>query len=193
VANEIAARTRREEPRTWISALNLAYMRYREHDLAGALETAKQGNVDYPGTWPLINLEAELLSKTEGPTAALPIVEQFARDHWWHFPATLALARLHLQSGDLTRAEELARSASRLDVHDAEALNLMTLVSIQRNRLDDAYRTQRRAVSRQPDQARQYVLLSDLLQRMGRPEEARLALAQVARLEDVARGSTIPR
>lgn len=81
------------------------------------------------------------------------------------------------------------RHASWLDVHDAEALNLLASIKLRQNRLDDAYRTQRRAVARQPDQPRQYVLLSNILEKMGRPGEAKLAHAEVTRLEGIARSS----
>jgi Flp pilus assembly protein TadD len=50
-------------------------------------------------------------------------------------------------------------------------------------------RLQRRAVARQPDEPSQYVLLSDILERMGRNEEARSALAKVLRLRALAQSS----
>jgi Flp pilus assembly protein TadD len=53
--------------------------------------------------------------------------------------------------------------------------------------LDAACETQRRAVARQPDQPRQYLLLSDVLEKMGRHDEARAALAQVSQLSALAR------
>jgi Flp pilus assembly protein TadD len=91
----------------------------------------------------------------------------------------------------MAQAEAAFRHASWLDVHDAEALNLMALLSVRQNKLEDACRTQRRAVSRQPDQPRQYLLLSDILVKMGRTEEAHAALAQVTRLQAAARTDSI--
>jgi Flp pilus assembly protein TadD len=182
VATKLAEVTQRHEPRTWISALNVAYMHYRANDLQGALDIVTKANAEYPATWPLISLQSEVVAKTEGAAAAIPPVEAFVRDHWWHFDASLALGKLRMDMGDVGRAAEALRHASRLDVHDAESLNLLALINIHRGNLADAYNDQRRAVSRQPDQPRQYVMLSDVLQRMGRPAEARLALTNVERL-----------
>jgi Flp pilus assembly protein TadD len=105
--------------------------------------------------------------------------------------ASIALGRLFSEMGDVGKAEAAFRHASWLDVHDAEALNLMALLSVRQNRLDDAFQTQRRAVSRQPDQPRQYLLLSDILVKMGRTDEAHAALAQVTRLKAAVRTDSI--
>ncbi len=116
------------------------------------------------------------------PLPQIPAVEAFVQDHWWHFAASLNLGKLCLKI-DPDRAADALRQASRLDVHDAESQNLLAMLSIRRGDLKQAYSTQRRAVSRQPDDPRQYVLLSDVLKRMGRAGEARLALGNVARLQ----------
>jgi Flp pilus assembly protein TadD len=97
------------------------------------------------------------------------------------------LGGLFLELGDLPRAEETFRHASMLDVHDSEALNLVAFLNVRQNKLEEACKTQRRAVARQPDQARQYLILSDILTRMGRFDEAREALTHVTRLEAMAR------
>ena len=174
VATKLAQRTQTDEPRTWIAALNVAYMRYGQDDTDGALAILAKANADYPDTWPLINLQSELVARTDGAPSAIPAVEAFVRDHWWHFAASLRLGKLYLEI-DPDRAADALRHASRLDVHDAESLNLLAMLSIQRGDLKEAYSTQRRAVSRQPDEPRQYVLLADVLKRMGRAGEAHLA------------------
>ena len=124
-----------------------------------------------------------MIREIEGPARALPVVESFVREHWWHAGASITLGGLFLEMGDLLQAEKAFRHASILDVHDAAALNLMALLSVQQNKLEDACKTQRRAVARQPDQPRQYLLLSDILSKMGRSDEARAALAQVEQLQ----------
>jgi Flp pilus assembly protein TadD len=60
-------------------------------------------------------------------------------------------------------------------------------MKVRQNRLDAACEIQRRAVARQPDQPRQYILLSDILERMGRSDEARAAQARVSELSALAR------
>ncbi len=81
--------------------------------------------------------------------------------------------------------------ASRLDVHEVDALNLIAHMRLRQNRLDDACQAQKRAVARQPDAPRQYILLSDILERMGQTAEARDAIANVARLKAIGRGATV--
>src|SRR5687767_14507482 len=104
----------------------------------------------------------------------------------------MALGRLHLEAGRFLEAAAAFRHASRLDVHDAESLNLLALVDVRQDRLQDACATQRRAISRQPDQPRQYLMLADILAKMGRADEAKAALAQVTRLQAAARVESIP-
>ncbi|MEO6872775.1 MAG: tetratricopeptide repeat protein [Chthoniobacterales bacterium] len=184
-----AEQTRKESPRTWIAACNLARLRHFQKNDEAAFAILDQAQKDYPEVWELISYKAELVRESKGPEAALRVVEDFAHANWWHYGAAVALGRLYAQKGDVPRAEAALRHASWLDVHDAEALNLLASIKLRQNRLDDAYRTQRRAVARQPDQPRQYVLLSDILEKMGRPGEAKLAHAEVTRLEGLVRSS----
>jgi Flp pilus assembly protein TadD len=191
VANNLATSTRSAEPRSWIAALNVAYMRSAQDDVAGAIGILQKANGEYPGTWPLVAFEAELQSKKSCAAAAIPAVEAFVRDHWWHFGANLALAKLYFENGDNTRAADTCRRCSRLDVHDAESLNLLALISLQGGELDAALAEQSRAVRRRPKELRQYVLLSDLLNRMGRVAEAERATSEARRLAALAQQATV--
>ena len=182
-----AENTRKEYPRTWVAVLNLALSHHREKNDAEALAIAEKARRDYPGVWEIIRFESEVLRQTRGADAAIPLVEAFARDNWWHYGAAIALGRLYAEKGDVPRAEAALRHASWLDVHDAEALSLIASIRLRQKRFEEAYRAQRRAVARQPDQPRQYVLLSNILEKMGRIEEAHDALAEVARLEALGR------
>jgi len=185
-ASRTAQEDRHEYPRTWTAALNFAHLRHREKDDQTALAAMEKARVDYPGIWDLISFEAELLRQNRGPAAALPLVQDFERGHWWHSGASLALGRLFSEMGDVVKAEAAFRHASWLDVHDAEALNLMALLSVRQNKLEEACKTQRRAVARQPDHPRQYLLLSDILTKMGRAEEARSVLAEASEMKAIA-------
>jgi Flp pilus assembly protein TadD len=188
---KMSAQTRRDYPRTWWSALSLAQLRHEAKDDQGALEILKEARNAYPGVWDLIKLEAELRRQTEGAAAAVPLIENFARDNWWHYGAALALGHLYAQENNSEWAEAELRLASRLDVHDAEALRLIALIRLNQHRLGDAFQLQRRAVARQPDQPSQYILLSNILEKMGRSDEARAALAQVSRLRALASNQTV--
>jgi Flp pilus assembly protein TadD len=119
-------------------------------------------------------------------------VENFAREHWWHYGAAVALGRLYAEMGKIPGAEAALSHASWLDVHDAEALHLLAAIKMRQNNFEEALRAQRRAISRQPDQPSQYVLLSNILERMGRNDEARAALAEVSRLRALAETPSVP-
>ncbi|CAN5593570.1 hypothetical protein BH20VER3_BH20VER3_05450 [soil metagenome] len=184
-ANTSAEETRKEYPRTWIAALNLAHFQHGAGHDSEALATLAKARADYPGTWELVSLEAELLRLTKGPAAALPLVENFARDHWWHYGAALALGRLYAEKGDVERAAETLRGASRLDVHEVDALNLIARIRLNQHRLAEAYRAQKMAVSRRPDGPIQHIFLSDILEKMGQPAAAKAAFAEGTRLKTV--------
>jgi len=183
--------TRKEYARTWVGAYNLALVLRQNHQEQSAIPLLEKARRDYLDVWEVVRLEAEIVSKTQSPEAALKLVEPFAQKNWWHYGAAFALGQLYAEAGDAARAEINFRRASRLDIHDAEALRAMAMMRVRENRLQDACETQRRAIARQPDQPRQYILLSDILQKMGRDEEARATLAQVSRLQKLA-GSTKP-
>lgn len=189
-AKEAADKSREEYPRTWIAVLNLAHMRYREHDLSGALALIQGSEAQYPNTWELISFESEVLRELHGPAAALPSIEAFSRDNWWHSGAAIAKGKLYSELGRYEDAEKAFRHASRLDLGAVEALNLITLLNVRQNHLDVAVAAQRRAISRQPDQPRQYLILSDVLEKMGRHDEAQAALTQVHRLQMLVKSET---
>lgn len=176
---------RSEYPQSWIGALNLAGMRHNAKDNTEALAIIDRVQVYFPEVWELIRMKSEILRETKGPDEALRLVEKFAATNWWHQGAALALGRLYAQRGDADLAEQALRRASWLDLHDTEAISLIVQMRLRQNKLADAFRLQRRAVSRQPDEPRQYTLLSDILERMGRRDEAQAALAEAARLREL--------
>jgi len=189
LANKSSPETRKEYPRTWVAALNVAHMHHNGHDDEAAIGVIDKARIDYPGVWDLVRFEAELVREARGAGAALPLIQDFADAHWWHAGAFMALGRLLAEQNDAEGAETALRRASWLDVHDAESLTLMAAMKVRQNRLQAACDIQRRAVARQPDQPRQYLVLSDILEKMGRSDEARAALAQVRQLEALAKAN----
>jgi predicted Zn-dependent protease len=113
-------------------------------------------------------------------------VEEFVRLHWWHHDALLALGRLYGEIGPIDRSVELLGRASNVDVWETDALNLLVTVLARQNRVAEACAAQQRAIARRPDEPRQYLVLSELLQRGGRAKEARAALAEFNRLRVIA-------
>ena len=179
--------TRKEYPRTWMAAVNLARLRHNVQDNVNALAILDKAREDNPEVWEIISFESEILRETKGPEAAFGLVANFAHTNWWHHASALALGRLYAQENEPKHAEKELRYASWLDVHDTEALRLIAQMQVRQNRLTEAMQTQRRAVARQPDEPRQYVLLSDILEKMGRSEEARATLAKASHLRGLAK------
>lgn len=189
-SSKASVETKRVYPGTWVAVVNLAHMKRAEGDIDGTLKILERARLDYPETWEVLRFQAEVLRVSKRSEAAMQLVENFARKNWWHYEASIALGRLYAEQGDAERATTAWRHASWLDVHDAESLSLMAGIRVRQNRLDEAVKIQRRAVARQPDQPRQYRMLSDILGKMGRTDEARAALTQVSRMEAFAQAQT---
>jgi len=192
VIEKNSAKTRQEFPRSWVGALNLAHVRHNAHKDESALQILERAQHDYPEIWQLVSLKAEIVRQLQGPDAALKLVENFARSNWWHYGVNLALGRLYIQRGDVDRADVALQLASRLDVHSTEPLRLMVDMRVRENKLDAAARIQRRAIARQPDQPSQYILLSEIFEKMGRDADARTELTKAAHLRSLVQTQTLP-
>src|SRR6266581_1698280 len=181
-----AKEARVQYPRTWIAVLNLANMRSRAKDDAGAIALLERARADYPEVWELISLESELLRRTQGPLPALRLIENYTRQNWWHHAAWLAEGRLYAENNDVAQSSRALRYAALLDVHDVQALNLLAAISVRQNQLAQACATQRRAIAREPNQPRQYLMLAEILDKMGRTSEAQNARDDATRLKAIA-------
>jgi protein O-mannosyl-transferase len=180
---ELARESRDQYPRTWIAAFNLAHMRSRANDDAGAIVVLERARADYPEVWELISLESELLRRTQGPLPALHLIENYTRQNWWHHAAWLAEGRLYAENNDIAQSTRALRYAALLDVHDVQALNLLAAISVRQNQLEQACAAQRRAIAREPNQPRQYLMLAEILDKMGRTSEAQTARDDATRLK----------
>jgi len=174
---------RKEYPRTWTASLQLAYREIEQHRDGDALRLLDAARQLEPNVWALAASQAEILRRTRGPEAALPIIQKFADDHWWQYSAFLALGKLKAQQGDVAAALNALTHASRLDIHDTEALNLVTRIELRARNFAAALGTQEHAISRQPDKPSQYLLFSEVLMQMGRPEQAREAREKARLIE----------
>lgn len=164
----------------------MAHLSHAKNDDARAIEILEKARQEYPGTWEIICSETELLRRNDQINRSMSIIEPFARANWWNYNSFLALGRLYAQEGSNDEAVAALRHASWLDIHETDALNLIAMIRLRENRLSEAVAVQKRAVARQPDQPQQYMLLSDLLKKAGRPSEAHNALTEVDRLRAVA-------
>src|SRR5205807_1966316 len=78
-AAKIAPLESKEYPRTWTGIYNLAGLRHNAHDDAAAIALLDHARVNYPQVWELISCESELVRRTQGPLAALDLVQDFVR------------------------------------------------------------------------------------------------------------------
>jgi Flp pilus assembly protein TadD len=192
-ANSVATPNSAAHEPTWDAALHLARLRYNDKDTPAALAIVGDARRAFPRTWELVRFESEILRATQGPEAALLVVEEFASQKWWHAGASLALGQLLAEQGEFVRASAAFSHASRLDVHDARALNLLASVKMKQERFDEACTAQRRALANRPDEPRQYLMLSEILTKMGRPDEARALLVEVSHMQAAAEAQAATR
>lgn len=174
-------------PRTWSAALNLASVRAKDGHREEALAILAEARERSPETWPLVKLEAELLQQFRGPAAAIPSVERYASDRWWHQGAWLTLGQLRFAAQQPDGAVDAMRHAARLDIHDARPFANIARIEIIRNRLEAARAAQQTAISRDPTQPSRYLVLADILEKLGRQREAAAALREAEELRDSVR------
>ncbi len=162
-------------PRTWNAALNAAGQLHMEGNSAGALALIREWKPANPHTWELVGFEANVLRETEGPRAALAVVEKYAIAHWWHLPSQLGMASLQREVGDFSLALQTARNAERLDIRGAAAFAEAAKCEVSLGRLKDALESQAVAVSRAPKSAADLKFFSAILHQLGRDGEAAAA------------------
>ncbi|MEI9897117.1 MAG: hypothetical protein WDN28_25455 [Chthoniobacter sp.] len=95
-ADEVA----RQYPRTWPAAVQLAQLRRDAGHADEALATIREARGRFPETWELVKAESELLRGTAGPAAAIPLVQEFAAAHWWHYDAQAPSGGLRFAAGE---------------------------------------------------------------------------------------------
>ena len=166
----------------WFAALGLARLRQHANDHQSALEMLCESRRRFPEVWPLVAAEARSLEATRGASAAIPLLEEYARRHWWHMASQAELARLLLMDGQYDAAVALMRHASRLDIHDPNPLADIARIELQRNRLLAALAAQQAAIRRDSTRPSQYQTLAGILSLLARKDEAALALKRAEAL-----------
>lgn len=182
-ADEVA----RQYPRTWPAVLQLAQLRHKAGHADEALAIVREARGRFPETWELVKAEAELQRETVGPAPAISAVEQFAAAHWWHYDAQSTLGALRFAAGQPDAAIAAFRAASRLDIYDGKALAAVAEIENSRGRSEVALEVQAEAMERDPDQPKHYAELATILEKLGRPNEARAALRKAQALAQEAR------
>lgn len=162
-------------PDSWSAPLMLARIRCHQNRPAEALSVLEDAIPIYPEVWELIAAKAEVLQSTSGVSSALPIVQKFADDHWWHLDAHLMLGDLRSSNGEMNAAITAWREAARLDIYNAKPFVRIAHLAFAQNRLPEACEAQRLAIDREPNQPALYLFLASTLEKLGRKEEAEAA------------------
>ncbi|EDY17449.1 Tetratricopeptide TPR_4 protein [Chthoniobacter flavus Ellin428] len=177
----------RQYPRTWTAALQLAQLRTDAGHPDEALGILREARGRFPDTWELIKGEAEMLRETSGPATALPLVEDFAAKHWWHYDSHVTLGALRFAAGQPDAAIRALTAASRLDIYDGRALAGVAEIENTVGHSDEALEVQLQAMDRDPDQPKHYAELAAILEKLGRKAEAAAALHKAQLLAAEAR------
>jgi tetratricopeptide (TPR) repeat protein len=172
----------RRFPRTWSAALNLAGLRAKAGQTEEALAILAEARMRSPETWELAKYESDLTTHLRGPLAALPGIERYAAAHWWHEDAWMTLGLLRAEAGDTQGAINAMRHAGRLDIYNPKPFANIARIELTRNRPEAACEAQQTAVGRDPDQPSRYLILAELLERLGRKEAAEAALRRADEL-----------
>lgn len=159
-------------PRTWNAALNAAGQLHKEGRSGEALALVREWKPRNPHTWELRGFEANVLRETEGPRAALAVVEEYARAHWWHLPSQIGMASLQRETGDFALALTTARNAQRLDIRGAAAFDEAAKCELALGKLPDALESQAEAVARAPGNPQYLGFFAAILRQLGRDSEA---------------------
>lgn len=159
-------------PRNWNAALNLAGQLHKDGRSADALALLREWRPMNPDTWELVGCEANVLCEMAEPHAALGVVADYARTHWWHLPSQLGLASLQRDAGDFESALETARKAQWLDIRGAAAYFETAKCEVALGRFSDALESQAVAVARAPQNRRYLDFFSAILHQLGQTGDA---------------------
>ena len=148
----------------------------------------REAREKFPEAWDIAKYESDLVQQMDGPAAALAPVEQYARERWWHQASWLTLGQLRLAAQDFDGAAAALRHAAKLDIHDARPFLDIARIELSRNHLDAAREAQQTAIDRDPNQPSRYLVLADILDKLGRKTEAAAAIKQAETLRASVRG-----
>ena len=172
----------RRFPRTWSAALNLAGVRAKAGQPDEALAILAEARGRSPDTWELAKYEADIRGSSRGAAAAIPGIEQYAAEHWWHEDAWMTLGQLRTAAGDSQGGIDAMRHASRLDIHDPKPFANIARIELARSHAEAACDAQRAAIRRDPNQPGRYLIFAAMLDGLGRKEEAAEAMRHATEL-----------
>lgn len=168
-------------PYTWSAALRLACEHAQRNERPTALAIVNEALSRHPQVWDLVKMRADLLD----PSAALPLVADYVKDHWWHYGARMELARLQFLNRESAQALRNWRRAAWLDIRQSEPYQLIARLHFQENRFEEAQRAQLKALGRDSNQPSQFLFLASIYERLQRPD---LSAKAIERAEELRRG-----
>ncbi len=174
ILEKIFSRAEQAEPRLFLIILANLDVLEKEDPRWPALrdKALTRQRQAHPDSWDLVQYDISTMHREGQPAQALRQVQAYAQAHWWHYPSWYLLGSLCAEAGDTARAVRVFEQASRLDVHDAQALSSAAQVRVGEGQIAEATVLQREAVDRQPENPRQRIVLSQILEAASQPVEA---------------------
>lgn len=169
----------KEYAHTWSAARSMAEARYDEQKYDEALAIVNDAIPRYPGNWDLVQYKAKILDRMGRIKEAITVVKQYADANWWHYQSHATLGGLYREDSDLDNSIAAYHNASRLDIHNGVPWFAIAQMEITKSDLPAALAAEKKGLSRNPDELKQYIVLAYILNQMGRKEEAADALQQV--------------
>ena len=138
----------------------------------------------FPEVWDLVGGAIADRERAKDQAGVLALTSRFADEHWWHLPSHLALGKLLADADRPDEALMVWRQAMALDLRDASVPAAVAALYLAQGRLAQAVAWQQKAVHRQPDSLRQHLILAQIFERSGRPDDAgheRVIASQILR------------
>lgn len=177
-----AVRAAKDHSHSWSAPLNFARLRCGQNRQAEAVGILEEAMIIYPGIWELLALKAKILQQIRGPAAAIPEVQAYVENRWWHFGASMLLGDLRGANDETVPAMAAWRNAATLDIHNAQPFIRMARFAVGKNQFQQALEAQMKAIEREPDQSGNFLLLAAILDRMNRPAESEAAILRAEEL-----------
>lgn len=168
---------------TWTAIISVAGIRLKEHKYDEALAMADDAMKLYPGIWEVAQFKAMVLVQMGSMPEAVAVLKEYTASHWWHYQSFITLAWLSARTGDSPGAIAEYRHAALLDIHAGDPWFKIAQVDLTLNKPQEALVAQLKGLARNPDLPLQYIVLSGILDQLGRTDEARVAFARAGELQ----------
>ena len=187
---QTTAKNAAEYVHTWTAAISIADLRLKDHQYDEALALADDAIKQYPGVWEVTQFKVVALQQMGRMPDAAAVLKEYTATHWWHYQAYITLAWLSARTGDPGGAIDEYKHAALLDIHAGDPWFKIAQIYLALNKPEEARQAQLKGLARNPDLPLQYIVLSNILDQLGRKQESDEALKHA---EELQRSVALPR